>query len=56
MVGATVVTLAGGSVAGALMPFAVAVLVLFVAYGRWSTLAVASGIEGPADFVPRSTN
>jgi hypothetical protein len=56
MVGATLVALAGGSVAGALMPFAVGVLLLFVAYGRWSTLAVASGIEGPADFVPRSTN
>jgi hypothetical protein len=38
MVGATVLTLAGGSVAGALTPFAVGVFSLFVAYGCWSLI------------------
>ena len=36
MIGATVVTLMGGGGATALLPLAVAVLVAFVAYGRWS--------------------
>lgn len=35
MIGATVVTLASGAVAPALLPFAVGLLALFVAYGRW---------------------
>jgi uncharacterized membrane protein YphA (DoxX/SURF4 family) len=35
MIGATVVTLAGGSVAQALTPVIVGVLAAFVAYGRW---------------------
>jgi hypothetical protein len=35
MVGATVVTLAGGAVALALIPLAVGLLLAFVAYGRW---------------------
>jgi DoxX-like family len=35
MIGATVVTLAGGDVAPALMPALVGLLAAFVAYGRW---------------------
>ncbi len=35
MVGATVLTLAGGDVALALIPLAVGLLSAFVAYGRW---------------------
>jgi len=43
MIGATVLTLAGGSVAGALIPFVVGFLLLFVAHGRWSSFAAPSG-------------
>src|SRR5262245_19225412 len=35
MIGATVITLAGGTVAPALIPLAVGLLAAFVAYGRW---------------------
>jgi hypothetical protein len=35
MIGAVVVTLAGGDVVPALIPLAVGLLVAFVAYGRW---------------------
>jgi hypothetical protein len=35
MIGATVITLAGGTVALALIPLVVGFLALFVAYGRW---------------------
>lgn len=35
MIGATVVTLAGGDVAAALIPLVVGFLAAFVAYGRW---------------------
>ncbi len=35
MIGATVVTLAGGAVASALIPLVVGLLSAFVAYGRW---------------------
>jgi DoxX-like protein len=35
MIGATVVTVAGGDVAQALIPLAVGLLAAFVAYGRW---------------------
>ncbi len=35
MIGGTVVTLAGGDVASALIPLAVGLLAAFVAYGRW---------------------
>jgi hypothetical protein len=35
MIGATVLTLAGGDVAPALIPLAVGLLAAFVAYGRW---------------------
>jgi hypothetical protein len=35
MIGATAITLAGGTVAPALIPLAVGLLAAFVAYGRW---------------------
>ena len=35
MIGAVVITLAGGLVAPALFPFVTAVLLAFIAYGRW---------------------
>ncbi len=35
MIGATVMTLEGGSVASALIPLVVGLLAAFVAYGRW---------------------
>ncbi len=35
MVGATVITLAGGDVVTALVPLVVGVLAAFIAYGRW---------------------
>ena len=35
MIGATVVTVAGGDVAPALFPLVVGILAAFVAYGRW---------------------
>jgi hypothetical protein len=35
MIGATVLTLAGGAVAPALIPLVVGLLAAFVAYGRW---------------------
>jgi uncharacterized membrane protein YphA (DoxX/SURF4 family) len=35
MIGATVITLAGGDVAPALIPLVVGLLAAFVAYGRW---------------------
>ncbi len=35
MIGGTVVTLAGGDVASALIPLVVGLLAAFVAYGRW---------------------
>jgi uncharacterized membrane protein YdfJ with MMPL/SSD domain len=35
MIGATVLTLASGGVAAALMPLATGLLSAFVAYGRW---------------------
>ncbi len=35
MIGATVLTLAGGSVAAALFPLLVGLLLAFVVYGRW---------------------
>lgn len=37
MIGATVITLAGGDVVPALIPLTVGLLAAFVAYGRWST-------------------
>jgi hypothetical protein len=41
MIGATVLTLAGGEVALALIPLGVGLLSAFVAYGRWSGLTPA---------------
>ena len=38
MIGATVVTLAGGDVVPALLPLVVGLLAAFVAYGRWRLL------------------
>lgn len=35
MIGATVITLAGGDIASALIPLIVGILAGFVAYGRW---------------------
>jgi hypothetical protein len=40
MIGATVVTLAGGDVAPALIPALVGLLAAFVAYGRWRVAPV----------------
>ncbi|HEV8440486.1 MAG TPA: DoxX family protein [Methylomirabilota bacterium] len=47
MIGATAVTLAGGAVAPALMPFVVGLLAAFVAYGRWR-LAPLGGSSRPS--------
>jgi DoxX-like protein len=41
MIGATVVTLAGGEVATALIPTIVGLLAAFVAYGRWRAAPVS---------------
>jgi hypothetical protein len=41
MIGATVVTLATGDIATALIPLVVGLLAAFVAYGRWSWLTAA---------------
>jgi uncharacterized membrane protein YphA (DoxX/SURF4 family) len=41
MIGATVLTLAGGEVVLALIPLVVGLLSAFVAYGRWSSLTAA---------------
>ena len=45
MIGATTLTVAGGSVAGAVVPFLVGVLLSLVAFGRQST-GKASSREG----------
>jgi uncharacterized membrane protein YphA (DoxX/SURF4 family) len=47
MIGATVIMLAGGSVAPGLMPFVVGLLAAFVAYGRWR-LAPLPGSSQPS--------
>ena len=47
MIGATVITLAGGDVALALIPLVVGVLAAFVAYGRWR-LAPHHGSSRPS--------
>jgi DoxX-like family len=41
MIGATVLTLAGGEVAAALIPLVVGLLLAFIAYYRWSRLKPA---------------
>ena len=47
MIGATVITLAGGDVALALIPLGVGLLSAFVAYGRWR-LAPQRGLSHPS--------
>ena len=47
MIGATVLTLAGGDVASALIPLLVGLLSAFVAYGRWR-LAPLRGSSHPS--------
>jgi hypothetical protein len=41
MIGATVVTVAGGQLVPALIPVVVGLLAAFVAYGRWSSFTMA---------------
>ena len=46
MIGATVITLQTGGVAGAIVPFSEGVLLVLIAYGRWSALKrTRPGIE-----------
>jgi hypothetical protein len=52
MTGATVVTLAGGDVAPALIPLVVGILLVFVAYGRWR-VAPHQGSVGSRATSPR---
>jgi len=47
MLGATVLTLEGGSIGGVVMPFVVGVLLSLVAYGRWAGLR-ATAANGEA--------
>jgi len=53
MIGATVVTLAGGDIASALIPLVVGLLAAFVAYGRWR-LAPHRGSSHPSVLRPAS--
>ena len=53
MIGATVLTLAGGEVAPALIPLVVGLLSAFVAYGRWR-LAPLRGSSAPSERQPAS--
>ncbi len=53
MLGATVVTLASGALAAALMPLVVGLLAAFVAYGRWR-LAPPHGASRPSRLRPAS--
>jgi len=48
MIGATVLTLAGGAVALALIPLVVGVLAAFVAYGRWRLTSPGARRGDPA--------
>ena len=43
MIGATALTLKTGSLGGAVVPFVVGILLLLVAYGRWSALKSLAG-------------
>ena len=54
MTGATVITIMGGSVAGASVPLIVGLLAVFVAYGRWR-LAPSPTTETQIHSRPRST-
>jgi DoxX-like family len=51
MIGAAAVTIAGGDVAGALIPVAVGLVAAFVAYGRWR-LAPVRGRSHPSALHP----
>ena len=53
MLGATIVTLASGAIAPALMPLVVGLLAAFVAYGRWR-LAPLQGASRPSRLRPAS--
>lgn len=53
MIGATTITLAGGSVAGALVPLVVGILAASIAYGR-RALVTAAWSAQPAVFRPSS--
>jgi hypothetical protein len=53
MIGATVLTLAGGDVGSALIPLVVGLLLAFVAYGRWR-LAPLRGSSHPPVVPPAS--
>jgi uncharacterized membrane protein YphA (DoxX/SURF4 family) len=53
MIGATVLTLAGGDVALALIPLVVGLLAAFVAYGRWR-LAPLRASSRPSTWQPAS--
>ncbi len=52
MIGAVGVTLAGGDVAPAIVPFVVGVLTAFVAHGRWRRLPAARRISHTTVFQP----
>ena len=48
MIGATVLSVMIGGVVMALMPFVVALLAAFVAYGRWKLAPIAGSSQGSA--------
>src|SRR5262245_40755947 len=50
MIGATTITLMGGMVALALVPFATGLLAAFVAHGRWRLVAARKDLEFYARF------
>ena len=52
MIGATVMTLMGGSVAPAVVPFVVGVLASVIARGRWRRLPTSRRISHTATFQP----
>jgi len=52
MIGATVMTLMGGSVAPAIVPFVVGVLASVIARGRWRRLPTSRRISHTATFQP----
>jgi len=49
MIGATVITLASGGIAQAMLPLVVGLLLVFVAYGRWRLLPHGSAGSRDAD-------
>jgi hypothetical protein len=56
MSGATTITLKTGPVTGAILPFVVGILLLVVAYGRWTGLKPAPGNDHPADLTATVSN